>query len=227
MVKNTIFTYYNHQIHPDIATYQHAVINKIIEGTDIDFNPLKYNADDGQLYPDNVIHYGLHTLFDKGYENIFILDIDCIPLSLNALTYTFDKASNGTLIGNAQRSHHLDNNEHIFVGSSCLCLNGKLYESMGVPSFTPTNRGDIAEELAYVAEEKNIPIEFFVPHSFESKPNGCDSWALTGDMKPYGIGTTFMKQDGELMFYHLFESRTNLNVERFVSKCQEMLNLDN
>ncbi len=184
MVKNTIFTYYNHQIHPDIATYQHAVINKIIEGSDIDFNPLKYNADDGKLYPDDVIHYGLHTLFDKGYENIFILDIDCIPLSLNALTYTFDKASNGTLIGNAQRSHHLDNNEHIFVGSSCLCLNGKLYESMGVPSFTPTNRGDIAEELAYVAEEKNIPIEFFVPHSFESKPNGCDSWALTGDMKP-------------------------------------------
>lgn len=223
MVNNTIFTYCNHQINSFIPEWQSMVINKLIENTDIHYNPLTYNANDGDLFPDDVIHYGLYTLFEKGYKNVLILDIDCIPLSTDALTYTFDRANSGTLIGNIQRSHYIQNDEHVFIGSSCLCLNNDVYERLGVPSFAPTKRGDIAEELTYLAEEKNIPIEFYIPHSYEASPYGCENWALKGNLNPYGIGTTFMRLDQTPMFYHLFESRHNLHVDKFVNKCNTIL----
>jgi hypothetical protein len=223
-MKNTIFTYCNHQINPAIAENQQKVVSKFIEGTGIDFNPLKYNADCNDLFPDQVIDYALNVLFyEQGYDNVLILDIDCIPLSVHALDYVFGKASSGTLIGNAQRSHYIENDEHIFIGSSCICLNKSLFERLGKPSFHPTTRGDIAEELVYIAENQSEPIEFLIPHSYEASPYGAKDWALTGDLRPYGIGTTFMTKDGTPMFYHLFESRTNLNVERFIAKVTQVL----
>jgi len=221
---NAILTYFNYQIDPRIPEYQHQVVNKFIAGLGIDFHPLYYNAKDGDLYPDQVIDYALNVLFyEKAYDNVLILDVDCIPLNPQALTYVFDKASNGYLIGNAQRSHYIDNDEHIFIGSSCLCLNKTVFEQLGKPGFVPTKRGDIAEELVFIAEAKNMPIEFLIPHDYESSPHGATEWALTGNLKPYGIGTTFMKMNGDLMFYHLFESRHNLNVDRFISKVQLVL----
>lgn len=223
---NTIFTYCNHQIHPDISKYQHLVINQLIKNTDIDFNPLMYNLNDGDIYPDDIIHYGINELFKIGYENILILDIDCIPLSLEALNYTFNRASEKVLIGNAQRSHHLDNNKHIFIGSSCLCLNRDLYTDMGTPSFAPNKRGDIAESLTYICEERNFPLEIFEPQSFETSPYGIEMWELDGVMNPYGIGTIFQRHDKFPMFYHLFESRHNLHIDRFVNKCKSILNFD-
>ena len=63
----------------------------------------------------------------------------------------------------------------------------------------------------------------YLPDNFEAKPYGVDSWALKDDMKHYGIGTTFNNVMDNPMFYHLFESRTNLNVERFVKKSISIL----
>ena len=224
-MKNVIFSYHNYQIHPDIPKYQKLVLDKIITGTDIVFNPLFYNAKDGDVFPDQVINYGLNELFyNQHYDNVLILDVDCIPLNLQALTYIFDKASNQVLIGNAQRSHYIQNDEHIFIGSSCLCINKTVYEQLGKPSSGPTARGDIAEEFVYLAEEKNMPIEFFYPHSYEASPYGAPSWALTGNLNHYGIGTTFMSNDNIHRFYHLFESRHNLHINKFVTKCNYVLN---
>jgi hypothetical protein len=222
-MKNIIFTYCNYQIDPNIKLNQELVITKLIEETSLHFRPLTYNAPDGEVFPDQAIEFGIGTLFDEGYDNILILDIDCIPLSTEALLYVFEKANQGILIGNVQRSNYLENNKHVFVGSSCLCLNRNLYEFLGVPKFSPTNRGDIAEELTYIAEDKNIPIEFFTPLSYEASPYEKENWELDGVMKPYGIGTTFGNQEGTPMFYHLFESRLNLHVDRFINKCRTIL----
>lgn len=224
-MKNAIFSYYNYQINPDIPKYQKLVIDKLIQDVGCDYHPLFYNAKDGDLYPDQVINYGLNELFyNQLYDNVLILDIDCIPLNQQALSYIFDKAGQNILIGNAQRSHYLENNEHIFIGSSCMCVNKTVYESLGKPSMGPTIRGDIGEELAYLAEEKNIPIEIFYPQSYEASPYAAESWALSGDLPHYGIGTIFESSDGRPRFYHLFESRTNLHVDKFISKCESVLN---
>lgn len=224
-MKNAIFSYHNHQINPEIPKYQKLVIDKLIKDISIDFYPLFYNANDGDIYPDQVINYGLNELFyNQTYDNILVLDVDCIPLSQQSLTYIFQQADCGSLIGNAQRSHYIQNNAHIFIGSSCICINKSVFETLGKPSMVPTVRGDIAEEFVYIAEEKNIPIEFFYPHSYEASPYGATSWALAGDLNHYGIGTTFKSNDGVARFYHLFESRTNLHVDKFISKCETVLN---
>ena len=225
VTRNVVFSYYNFQINPDIANYKEQVMAKLISNTDIEYMPLQYNAKDGDIYPDQVINYGLNELFyNQNYDNVLVLDIDCIPLSTDAMHYVFERANNGVLIGNAQRSHYLENNEHIFIGSSCMCVNKSVYEQLGKPSMGPTSRGDIGEELVYLAEERQLPIEIFYPQSYEASPYGAESWALTGDLPHYGIGTTFEKLDKTAMYYHLFESRTNLHVDKFISKCLTLLN---
>lgn len=226
-MKFAIFTYYNFQINPEISKHQHAVIQKLLAGTThIDFMPLHYNGKDGDVYPDQAINYGINELFNNGYDNVLILDVDCIPLSIEAIAYTFGRATQGYLVGNAQRSHYIENDEHLFIGSSCLCLSKTTFEKLGKPDFCPTSRGDIAEELTYLAEEKNIPIEMYLPESYEASPAGAASWALKGDLPHYGIGTTFKNDTSYAKFYHLFESRHNLNVDRFIAKCMEILKSD-
>jgi hypothetical protein len=152
-----------------------------------------------------------------------ILDIDCIPLSKSAVKYTFERASSGYLIGNIQRSSYIENQNHLFVGSSCLCLNKYTFEKIGKPSAVPTKRGDICEEWTYLAEQHDVPIEFYVPDNYEASPYGAENWTLTNEYKPYGIGTTFTNIMDNPMYYHLFESRTNLNVELFVKKSVSIL----
>ena len=224
-MKNAIFSYCNHQINPEIPKYQKLVIDKLVKDIGVDFHPLFYNAPNDKIYPDEVINYGLNELiYNQKYDNVLVLDIDCIPLSQQSLTHIFFRAGANVLIGNAQRSHYLENNEHIFIGSSCMCVNRTVYEALGKPNMAPTVRGDIGEELTYLAEEKNIPIEIFYPQSYEASPYGAESWALKGDLPHYGIGTTFESSDGRPRFYHLFESRTNLHIDKFISKCESVLN---
>ena len=223
-MRNCIFSYYNLQIHPNIITCQSQVIHKLLQNLKVEYIPLQYNAKDGELYPDDCINYALNELFyNRGYDSVLILDIDCIPLSTSAIKYTFERINQGYLMGNVQRSHYIENNEHLFIGSSCLGITKGIYEQLGKPDAKPTSRGDIGEEFTYLAEEKNIPIEMYLPDNFEAKPYGVDSWALKENMKHYGIGTTFNNVMDNPMFYHLFESRTNLNVERFVKKSISIL----
>lgn len=227
-MKNAIFTYCNFQIDPRIAENQRKVVEHFTKGHPFDFMPLFYNEPDGVVFPDYVINYALKKLFyELSYDNILVLDIDCVPLSTDALYYIFEKASQGSLIGNAQRSLHIENNEHVFIGSSCFCINKNVFEQLGKPDMGPTVRGDIAEEFVYIAEEKNMPVEFLTPKFYESSPQGIESWPLRAGMNNYGIGTTFMNSDGKEMFYHLFESRLNLNVERFIKKCNLITNNGN
>jgi hypothetical protein len=224
-LKNAIFSYHNFQINPEIPKYQKLVVDKLVQDIGIDFHPLFYNAPNDKLYPDDVINYGLNELFyNQLYDNVLVLDVDCIPLNQQALTHIFQYAGRGVLIGDAQRSHYIENNEHIFIGSSCMCVNKLVYEKLGKPSMAPNVRGDIGEEFVYLAEEKNIPIEIFYPQSYEASPYGATSWALKGDLPHYGIGTTFESIDGRARFYHLFESRHNLHVDKFISKCETVLN---
>ena len=224
-MKNCIFSYHNHQINPEIPKHQKLVLEKLTKDMSMDYHPLFYNANDGELYPDQVIDYGINELFyNQMYDNILILDIDCIPLDTGALLRVFQQSSRGILIGNVQRSHYIENNEHLFIGSSCMCLSKRVYEALGKPKMTPTTRGDIGEEFTYKAEESNVPIEFFYPLSYEASPYGAKSWALKNDLPHYGIGTTFESIDKRPRFYHLFESRTNLHVDKFITKCQSVLN---
>jgi hypothetical protein len=223
-----IFTYSNHQIEDRIGYLQRQVINKFDADERYKYEYLHYKKPDGEMTPDQVIDYGIQKLFyEDNYDTILLLDIDCIPLNSAALDYTFKRAEQGVLIGNVQRSNHLDNNKHIYPAPSCIALTKQMYEKLGKPSFNVTTRGDIGEELAYIAEQKGIEIEMFMPRQHEEVPYWNTGerklWDLADGQPQFGIGTTFVDKNGNEMFYHLFQSRLNVFNDLFFLKCASIL----
>jgi hypothetical protein len=228
MKKRAIFTYSNHQIEEKIPYLQKQIISKFNKDKLCKYEYLHYKKPDGEMTPDEVITYGLEKLFyEDNYDTILLLDIDCIPLSTYALEHTFERAEQGVLIGNVQRSNHLDNEKHIYPAPSCVCLTKEMYEKLGKPTWKPTNRGDIGEELCYVAEEKGIEIEMFMPGKYEELPYYTNTerkaWDLRDGDPQFGIGTTFVDKDGNEMFYHLFQSRLNVFNHLFFLKCASIM----
>jgi len=52
------------------------------------------------------------------HDAVLILDIDCIPLAERAIDTYLAYAYNGSIAGNAQRTNHLDNGQHVFAAPS-------------------------------------------------------------------------------------------------------------
>ena len=226
-MKRAIFTFYNMQIERKMIDLHHQVVKKYNNIENCDFLPLEYQKEDGEIYPDDAMNYGInHIFYDLNYDTVLILEVDCLPLSKNSFDYTFSAAEKGILVGNTQRSGHIKNDEHVYIAPSTFCLTKKLYEKLGKPSFAPTIRGDIAEEYTYICEEKNIPTEKFYPKSFIRRNIRQDIWHLGKQTKnmEYGIGTTFINKNEEKMFFHLFESRYHIWNDIFFDKCLELLN---
>lgn len=222
MKKTCIFTTYNFQINQALIDAHHAVIYRLIEGTGISLMPLRYNLPHKFIKHYQALDYGLVRLVNE-YENILTLDVDCIPLSKDALIYTVEQIEKNVLIGCAQRSMHIENNKHVYVGSPCFGMSTDLYQGLNTPSCAPTARGDTAEELTYLAEELGYDVEKFMPHKYELDPLAGPAWELDTPDKKYGIGTTFVNTAGDEMFYHLFESRTKAFDHLFIKKCAELL----
>lgn len=225
--KRAIFTYCNPDVDRKISQLQGKIIETYNKIPNCKYEFLMYNAKDGEVVPDQVIDYGLQELFYKNnYQSVLILDIDCIPLNEEALEYIFTEAEKGKIVGNVQRSNHLQNDQHVYVAPSCICLTRDMFEKLGSPSFKITNRGDIGEELTYLAEQNNVEVEMFMPGHYEKLPYGDEKpWDLKDDMPKYGIGTTFVNKEGKEMFYHLFQSRLNYFSDLFFLKCAKLMGL--
>lgn len=224
MGKRCIFTYANFQIERDVLAYNQAVVEKL-KPADCTYEFLNYNAPDGQMVPDQVIDHALKVLFlERQYDTVLIIDVDCVPLNEHALEYTFEQAQKHILIGNVQRSNHIENNMHVYPAPSCVCFTFEMFCDLGFPSFAPTNRGDIGEELSYLAERDRVDIELFLPSKYEALPYGEDKpWDLNAELPKYGIGTTFVNSNNEEMFYHLFQCRVGVFNHLFYNKCKTLL----
>ncbi|NBR24782.1 MAG: hypothetical protein EBU08_13630 [Micrococcales bacterium] len=160
----------------------------------------------------NVLHYPVLTdgqpgqsmdklvgmLEERGHDAIMFLDIDCLPLSYTSLDYFFQQAYDGKLIGDAQRSNHIQNDQHVFCAPHNITFTIETYEKLGRPSFNPNHRGDVSEELTFRAREVNIPIEIIMPLHYDAPPIRMDwepkdappYWDLADGMPKYGIGTS-------------------------------------
>ncbi len=170
-------------------------------------------------------------LQERKHDAIMFLDIDCVPLNDDALDYFFKCAYDGVLIGDAQRSNHIQNDQHVFAAPHNVTFTIELYRKLGNPSFLPNYRGDVAEELTFKAREANIPIEIIMPLRYDAPPIRMDwepkdappYWDLADGMPKYGIGTTFGTEGNE-MFWHMYQSFHPGQNERFIKKCEELLN---
>ena len=199
--------------------------------------------------PDKIAHYSVLSdappgytmdklvdmLKEKGHDAIMFLDIDCVPLNSNAFNYFFKQAYGGKVIGDAQRSNHIQNNQHVFAAPHNVTFTIELYEKLGKPSFLPNYRGDVAEELTFKAEEANIPVEIIMPLRYDAPPirmeweskDAPPYWDPADGMPKYGIGTTFGFSDesgaAAGLFWHNYQIFHEGQQERFWKKCEELL----
>lgn len=141
-----------------------------------------------------------------------ILDVDCVPLNAAAIPALAAKAAAGALAGCVQRANHIDNGAHLYVGAFCLAVSRTLWQRLGRPSFEPTERGDVGEELTYRCEETGAAVEMLWPSRIE-EPH----WDLTEGRK-FGVNTEY---DGA--FLHTFNIRSPQYQQRFVDRCRAIL----
>ena len=202
----------------------------------------KFNKSNIEHYPvltEMPPGYTMDKLVDmleqKGHDAIMFLDIDCVPVNNIALDYFFEQAYAGKVIGDAQRSNHIQNDQHIFAAPHNVTFTIETYRKCGNPSFLPNARGDVAEELTFRAEESNIPVEIIMPLRFDAPPirmawetDATPYWALADGMPGYGIGTTFGFSDesgaASDLFWHNYQIFHPGQQERFWKKCEELLN---
>jgi hypothetical protein len=156
------------------------------------------------------------------YDVIMFLDIDCIPLTEYALNSYIQQAYDGVLVGNIQRTNHIQNNQHVFVAPSAMAISVDTFKSIGSPSAIETARSDVGEEYTWLAEQTGAYINMYMPLSFDAAPAESPSWALADGMPHYGRGTTFGGQFGG-MFWHNFQSFHPGQHERFMAKCNSIL----
>lgn len=169
----------------------------------------------------------------KQYDHdvMLFLDLDCVPLNDNAIDMMIERAAAGSLIGNAQRTNHLNNNQHVFAAPSALGLSAENFKKMGNPSAYETDRGDVAEEYTYMAEVQGINVDLLMPIRYDNPPErypwesteAPPYWALADGMPVYGLGTTYGVNETD-MFYHHFQVRMPGQQEKFRAKCEEILN---
>lgn len=149
---------------------------------------------------------------------IAIIEPDLIPLNReivdNAIRYVLQHDS---FLGCAQASNHIYPASHIFASPAFFFITKSCYQRLGCPSFMETETGDVAENIAYLAEQSGIRYRTLYPTYFERVPR--EGIWLLGSYGFYGIGTVFHDS-----VYHLFQSRMAENIELFVQRCNEVLN---
>jgi hypothetical protein len=214
-MKPIILSPYMANLNPAVKDAQLRVMNKLC--TEIPFVQVLTNRPHGKT-----IDGLLHTCMGKGYDTVMFMDIDAIPLSTYSIEYTLNRAYRGILIGNIQRTNHIQNDQHVFVAPSYMAISIDKWVQAGRPSFAETERGDVAEEVTYCWEERGWRCEMYMPFHYEQRPLECESWALKDGMPVYGLGTSFSMGERP-MSYHAFQIRIGQMVERFLSKCDEVI----
>lgn len=168
------------------------------------------------------------------HDVILFLDIDALPCNQYAIQHYVEMAAEGALIGNIQRSNHIENNQHVFAAPSAVACSVETMKDLGFPSALETRRADVGEEYTFAAEERKVHVELVLPLRFDEAPAECPSWALKDGMPVYGRGTTFgfseyNDADGEITnetFWHLFQSFHPGQQEKFWAKCEQELKKD-
>lgn len=164
------------------------------------------------------------------FDAVLFLDVDCVPLNDKAIELYLSRALQGVIVGNAQRSGHIENNNHLFAAPSAIAVSRETFEKIGRPSSIETTRGDVMEEYTYMAEVNNIKVELALPIRYDGEvyryPYEKDRrpyWTLENNLPNYGLGTTFGTEDHGELFWHNFQIFLPGQQERFQKKCEDIL----
>lgn len=176
--------------------------------------PVQYHHIDGADHGTWIDWVMLNTKEDI----IGIIDIDCVPIKPDTIKRSIDYViNNQSFIGLAQCANHIPPYSHVCGAAVYYFIDRKFWENLGKPSFKHNYRGDVSEEISWLAEERKIPYKALYPSHFEREPIG-GVWRLS-NYGYFGIGTVF----GNCDVYHLYQGRFQQNVDLFVKRCDDIV----
>lgn len=208
--------------HKQVMEFQ----EKVFEKFNIPLNRFYHNFNYCGMGPKitQIVNY----LIDQ-IDYFIILDIDICPLKQSFVDEIIDKIKDGnTIFGGAQQSNHITVNgskNHLYASLSFFGISSEIYKKLGKPSFESNQRGDVAEEIAWLVEEKGYNICLSFPSSFietttqEQEQYGVPSHWELGNGHKFGLGTTY----GDYVFHATMQSLPR-STELFIQKCKEILN---
>ena len=184
-----VFSLYMRNIPNEIRLYQ----AKVFERFGVPLQQLEVNAT-GPMQESMLIGSAIEQVVEQNKDRVkyfLMFDIDCIPLSKEAIQYYVDEIKAGKLIGPVQRSNHIENGKHVFAAPCALGFSSELYKEIGALSqdslFKPTGRGDTCEEFTYM-------MEVYKPEELKIlRPTHVEKliWPLENQNRlEYGEGTT-------------------------------------
>lgn len=201
---NTIITFYNEKINPQVVELQKKVFNK-------------FGLDINQIKPSNWVSHGqsvddfLNTITDPN-EIIVLFDIDCIPLDGEIVPTAIKWCSeNIGIFSMAQKAMKLKN-PIIHAAPAFMVFSKKTYDFLGRPTFNTNLRSDCGAEMTHAARNLGVEIRMLYPNHVEVPHSYFDGYLQ------FGYGTTYGNK-----IYHSFESRFNKD-SYFIKKCEEILN---
>lgn len=225
-MKTAIVSFWMSNIPPDVIKAQASVV-AVMKSPDQYFLQFHTTVRHGAAI-DAFLKMNEEQAFRLGsepivFDTVILLDIDAIPLDNKVLPYLQEQAEKGVLVGNVQRSNHIDNNQHLFVAPSCMAFSVDIWRKAGKPSFLESIRGDVAEEFTFLTEENNISeVELAEVDSYDMPPVECPFWNLREGMPVYGRSTTFKYKNGGKVF-HQFQIWDKASQKAFVNKCKETI----
>ena len=223
-MKACLSTVYFENLPSEIAKYQKAVVDKFNVNGHTFYQscvaaPVIFTSTHGRA----INCFLERNRLELGYDVLLFLDVDCIPLSSVAINYYLQRAAAGVLVGNIQRSNHIENNRHVYVAPSALAISAETYEKLGRPSALETERGDVCEEFTFAAEERGIATEMILPSRYDTEPAECAYWPLRPGMPVYGCGATFAHPTLGDLFWHSFQIWRPEQQDNFKRKCGTVL----
>jgi hypothetical protein len=210
----SIYSIYMDNIPQEMRDYQKQVVEKFLPKNTYFEQYLYKPVEQDYIHTFQDAHdYAITECFEKNKSPIFcLLDIDCIPLSYDALLFLIEKAKTGALVGCAHTASHIQNCQ-TFVGPFCMAFSVEKYKELGSPSFMKTTRTDCAGQLTTVWEEHKQEVNFIMPTNVQNP-----RWVL--ENYQIGLGTTYGDS-----FYHAFMSRHGNGNILFFDKCKSVLSI--
>ncbi len=128
-----------------------------------------------------------------------IIDIDAFPLTRYAIKLSFVLAMLKGINGNIQRTNCIENGGHLFIGPSYICFNTDTIKKLKEAAWITNERSDVSEEITW-AKPELVDQNLFKPLKTIFKP----IWALEGEKKVYGLGTTFGYNNLPINYHHFY-----------------------
>lgn len=216
----TLVTSYSNQRVPfSIFQAQNQVLTNLVKNNkSIHWYPFRLKS--------RAMHYqfidAITSVAFQRYSNLVILDVDCVPLSLSALTHLIQSSFRGSFIGVEQYSSHTSCSDQPYISPVACAFNRNTFLNLGSPSAVQTPSGDVLQSFTNEALHLGLSVDIIpiIDHL------GDKRW-VTPDGRSYGIGTRYGYSIHNPLFYHNFcSSNQSLNqtdnISQFLKLCNTL-----